>query len=273
MVLSLKGKVGIKTASAAPGVARLGDLLYPGERLDVPADGAATLAILGAAQEEIRPGSEVTVAAAGCEPANAVARRIEQRKALASTMKDLRPAPADARRAAAVFRSTNRANPAITPIFGATVASDRPSLAWPAAQGVASYRVRLIVQGSEREIWKGETKEPRAEFPGDKPALQRGYLYTWKVTDPDFRPVVEGEFGVATESDLKQMAEAKAAETGDRADRLAAALSYRRLGAYAEALQALERLAADSPDEPGYREMLAELRAVAGRPAPTTPAR
>ncbi len=269
MILDLKGKVEIRPASGTPAVAKLGDLIYPGERLAVPADGAATLAILSAgAQEVIRPGSEAIVGLRGCDPPEAIGRRIERRKALASTMKGLTPAPDDARKAAAVFRSKGESAPAVVPISGSTVASDRPALAWPAAEGVKSYRVRLIVQGSERVVWNVETKEPRADFPADKPALQRGNLYRWEVTDAGFRPVVAGEFSVATDSDLQELAEAKAAAQGDnRADRLAAALAYRGLGAYAESIEVLERLSADSPGEPLYRAMLTDLRGLAGRPA------
>ena len=52
----------------------------------------------------------------------------------------------------------------------------------------------------------------------------------------------------------------------DRADVLAAALSYRRLGCYAEAIAAYERLARLAPEVAVYRERLAELYRQAGRP-------
>ena len=87
------------------------------------------------------------------------------------------------------------------------------------------------------------------------------------MTDLDFRPVATGQFMVATESELKQMEELKPLAAGDdRADLLAAALSYRRLGCYAEAIAAFERLARLAPDEAVYREELAELYRQAGRP-------
>jgi tetratricopeptide (TPR) repeat protein len=104
-------------------------------------------------------------------------------------------------------------------------------------------------------------------YPAGKEALSRGYLYRWEVTDPDSRPVVTGEFLVATESELKQMEELKPLAAGeDRADLLAAALSYRRLGCYAEAIAAFERLAKLAPDAGVYRDELAELYRQAGRP-------
>jgi Flp pilus assembly protein TadD len=87
------------------------------------------------------------------------------------------------------------------------------------------------------------------------------------VTDQDFHPVATGQFRVTTESELKQLEELRPlAAGGDRTDLLAAALSYRRLGCYAEAIAAFERLAKLAPDEALCREELAELYRQAGRP-------
>jgi tetratricopeptide (TPR) repeat protein len=108
---------------------------------------------------------------------------------------------------------------------------------------------------------------PKLDYPAGREPLKRGYLYRWEVTDQDSRPVTSGQFLVATESELKQLEELRQlAASGDRADLLAAALSYRRLGCYAEAIAAFERLAKLAPDLGVYREELAELYRQAGRP-------
>ena len=74
MVLDVKGRVEVKPAEGKPERVVIGSLLYPGERLVVPVDGAATLAILCVgAQEQIQPGSEATVGPRGCSPPGAVA--------------------------------------------------------------------------------------------------------------------------------------------------------------------------------------------------------
>jgi predicted Zn-dependent protease len=87
------------------------------------------------------------------------------------------------------------------------------------------------------------------------------------VTDQDYRQVAEGEFTLATESERRQLDELKAlAASGDRADRLSAALAYRRLAAFAEAIAAYEGLAREVPDEPAFRQALADLYRIAGRP-------
>ena len=185
---------------------------------------------------------------------------------MATTMKDVKPLPENSRMAGKTFRDIPENPPAITPIFGATVTSDRPALAWPTGKEAKSYRVKLL-SGAGRELWRVETKEPHVVFPEGQEALQRGYIYRWKVTDAEFRPVASGEFGVATQSELKQMEDLRSlAAGGDRADQLAAVLAYQRLGAYTEALALLERLAKEAPEESLYRRELAELYRLAGRP-------
>jgi hypothetical protein len=266
MVLDLKGRVELKAVGGEVRPTKVGDLLYAGERLVLPADGAATVAILGVgAQERLAGGSEATVGPRGCTPDSAVAERREQRPTVARTMKSVRAASGDGRKAVATLRSGNDEPPAITPIQGATVAADRPGLAWPSAKGAKGYRVKLI-SGAGRELWRAESTEPKLSYPAGKEALSLGYVYRWEVTDLDLHPVATGQFMVATESERKQMEELKSLAAGeDRADLLAAALSYRRLGCYAEATAAFERLARLAPDAAVYREELAELYRQAGR--------
>jgi hypothetical protein len=274
MVLDLKGGVEIRPADGPPKAAALGDLLYPGESLAVPADGAATVAILGAGlQQALKPGSAATIGPKGCSPPEAVAATKAQKPAVARTMRNVRPATPEGRTAGVVSRHGAEAEPlAILPIDDSTVAADRPGLSWPAARGATSYRVKLR-SGAGRELWKLETKGPHADFPADKPPLERGHVFRWEVTDQDFRPVAAGEFTVATDSERQQLEELKAlTDSPDRADRLAVALAYRRLGAYAEAITAFERLAQESPAEPILGRALDELRRQAGRGKPPGPA-
>jgi hypothetical protein len=267
MVLDLKGSVQLKSVGGEARPAKVCDLLYAGERLVIPADGEATVAILGlGAQERLAPEFEATVGPDGCTPVTAVAERKKQRSSVARTMKGVRPAAGDGRKAAISLRSSGDETPAITPIQGATVTAFRPGFAWPTTKGSKGYRVKLL-SGDGREFWQAEATGPKLDYPEGREALKRGYLYRWEVTDQDSRPVTSGQFLVATESELKQVAELRRlAEGDDRADLLAAALSYRRLGCYADAIAAYERLTGLAPDEPLYRKELAELYRRAGRP-------
>jgi hypothetical protein len=270
MVVDLKGKVSLRTAGGMAKSAEIGELLYPDERIAVPADGTAIVAVLGqGTRETLRSGTEATVGPEGCTPAEAVVSRARQPKAVAATMKGVRPAPGDARKAGVALRAGPAAPPAITPVFGATVATDRPALAWPPTEGARRYRVKLLADGSGRELWRSEVQAPRADFPTGKEALRRGNLFRWEVTDQDFRPVASGRFAVATAAELMQLEELKQlADSGDRADRLSAVLAYRRLGAYAEARAACERLARETPSVQAYQAELADLTRMAGLASP-----
>jgi hypothetical protein len=270
MVLDRTGSVQIRPAEGPPQEAKVGDLLYPGERLVIPADGSATLAILGVgAQERIKPGSEAIVGPQGCTPPQSVAKRKEQRPAVAGALKGLRPAPDNPRKAGLGFRGTEdlpESPPAVMPLYGAVVASDRPALAWKPTEGGQGYRVRLL-SSAGRELWRAETKEPRLAYPEGKEALERGYVYQWVVTDAESRPIATSTFSVATTSQFKKLAELPALVAGeDRAELITAALTYMKLGDYAEALATYERLARLTPEEPAYQATLADLYVRAGRP-------
>jgi hypothetical protein len=264
MVLDLKGRVMLKPIDGGARPAKLGELLYDGERLVVTADGGASVAILGVgAQERLAGGSEATVGPEGCTPPAAVAERRAQRRAVAQTMKRLRPVSGDGRKAATSVRSGDDDLPP-------TIAADRPGFAWPSTKGAKEYRVRLL-SASGRVLWQAGVTVPKVSYPDGKESLKRGHLYRWEVTDGDLRPVAISQFLVATEKELEDLEELRRLAAGDdRADLLAAALSYWRMRCYAEAIAAFDRLATLAPDMAVYREALAELNRQAGRPGDGT---
>jgi hypothetical protein len=210
MVLDLKGKVEIRPTEGPTKVAEPCDLLYPGERLAVPADGSATLSILGVgARETIKSSTETTVSPKGCSPSESIENREEQLEAVASTRKNLRPAPGDGRKAGVGFHDDPDKPEATTPIFDAIVTSDRPGLAWPPAEKTETNRVKLL-SGTNRELWKVESKAPSVVFSESKEPLHTGNVYFWEVTDQDFRKVASGKFTVATASEREQLGELNA---------------------------------------------------------------
>jgi hypothetical protein len=268
MVLELRGRVEVRPVTGDARPVKVGELLYAGERLALAGDGSATVAILGVGtQERLAAGSLAIVGPGGCTPGSAVLERREQRPAVARTMKGVRATSGDGRKAVTNLRAgAGDDPPAITPIESATVPSDRPGFAWPPKEGAKGYRIKLR-SGAGRELWSAEATEPKLDYPAGKEPLKQGYVFRWEVTELDFRPVVTGQFIRATEPELKQLQELKPlGASDDRADLLAAAMSYRRLGCYAEAIAAYERLANLAPGETLYREELADLYRLAGRP-------
>ena len=227
----------------------------------MPAGGSATLSILGAgARETIKPGHRGDGRPEGLLAARI--RRGPQGAAQGRGLDDEEPPPRPRRRPQGGRRLPLAAPRSPRPSrrsSGSTVAADRPALAWPPAERAETYRVKLL-SGAGRELWRVEAKEPRVAFPAGKEPLQPGYVYRWEVTDQDFRTVAAGEFTVATAVGAGAARRAEGAGRVGRPGRpLSAALAYRRLAAYAEAIAAFERLAREVPDEPYYRKALADL--------------
>ncbi len=266
MLLDLRGKAEIRTAEGQSKTAEPGDLLFPGERLAVPAGGSATLVILGAgARETIKPGAEATVGLKGCSPPDSVATRKEQPRAVAAAMKNLRPAPGDGRKAGVGFRSGPRQG-GVSPIPDSTVPGDRPGFAWPPSPGASRYRLELRVDGAEAALWTAESTTTGLDYPEDRKPLSRGGDYFWTVIDDGLRTVATGKFSVASAAEVSSLAEAAALRASeDRADRFLAVYYYQHLHAYREAIDTAEDLNRRWPDEPAYRKALADLLRVTGK--------
>jgi hypothetical protein len=267
LVLRVKGSVEVQPAKGDPRPAKPGKtLVYVGDRLVVLKDGEAVLAFkAGGAIERVKPGTEATVGANGCTPPSAVERRQSNAGAVSAALRDIRPSSADGRTAAATLRSGGEGCPGVTPISGSTVASERPSFAWPVAKEVKTYVVIVSTglrdNGVGRELWRAETTETRLAFPADKPALRRGFPFQWKVTDLDSRELACGDFVVATGKQKERLdALAALAQSEHSDDVLLAAEGLDRLGAWVDALAAYDRLVKLVPNEASHREELDALR-------------
>ncbi|HWE37407.1 MAG TPA: hypothetical protein VG406_12635 [Isosphaeraceae bacterium] len=268
MVLAVKGAVRVTPPGEKARKVAVEDLLYADDAIAVPADGSATIAILGAGlRQTLKGGGTVKLGPKGCGPSPTVESKALPR-AVAGTMKGVQPAVGDARKAGVAPRGAPpEPSPPLAPIAGALVDSLRPELAWRAQKGVPSYRVTVSSAAGEA-LWKAETTAPKLAPSQDRPELNRGEFYTWKVTDPAGREVTSGHFTVADAEESKQLAELKPlASSQDPADLLAAALTYDRLGCFAEALSCYESLVTLCPDVPSYRASLDRLRQMTAPPA------
>ena len=162
--------------------------------------------------------------------------------------------------------------PAVTPLRGSFVATDRPTLTWNALPGADSYQVRLATAGRSAPLWTATTTAPRLPYPSDQDPLRRGRKYAWRVVartaGGETRPVTASQFTVASPAAERKLAELnELSGSDDPVDVLAAALVYETAyGAYDEALAAYERLAHLVPDEPSYQTVLARYYERAGRP-------
>jgi hypothetical protein len=159
--------------------------------------------------------------------------------------------------------------PAVAPMYGSVVRSQRPTLSWKAPQGAASYRVELLSSAKER-IWMVDSKTAELPFPKEQKALEKGHTYHWTVTailkDGTKKPVATRKFLTASADDEEDLKPIQALVRGDDpADLFLAASVYQWLRMYDDALQVYQRLAKRFPDEPFWHAALADYYEPGGR--------
>jgi len=259
MVLVVKGNAVFRRADEPAGKAKQLEsvvLLRAGDRIDVPDGGEVTMLFLESGdRQRIKPKRVVAVGAKGCDPADAV--EIIPAKKPAS-LDSIRDHIRSNRGAVGVLRGDPPSAPQlVTPLFGATILSDRPTFTWKDAKAEA-YQVELLTGSQSRDqrrLWIATVKEPRLSYPAKEPPLPFGKLYRWRVTplkggEPAETAIVESKFLTLTRGEidlLSGLAPLKAST--DPTDLALAAVSYEAHGVYDEALGAYEELARRVPTD------------------------
>jgi hypothetical protein len=278
MVLSLKGAIVIEASDGAKRPAKVMDMLVTEDRLHVPADGEATLVILGDNhRERIKANSKVTVSAAGCTPASAVERQDAVNTQVA--YQDVHRFAGGGLGAVIVLRGPGiqLKPPRVTPMNGSTVLTNQPALAWQPAPGVSDYQVRLVLGRLDKDgepdkiLWTVSTKEAHLPYPKDAKALHFGSVYSWYVIarpgQKDEEVIWRSQFWVATREELAELTKIQPlAGSKDAGEVLLAALTYQEYGVYEKALALFERLAKQLPKESCFQAALADYYERAGRP-------
>jgi hypothetical protein len=276
MLLAVKGQVRVVTENGETRSAKVMDLLSDKERLSVPADGAATLIFLGDDhRERVNPGAQVTIGPGGCTPQKDVERREPLGAGVA--YQDVNRLSGSGQMGVAVLRdATPVPSIPLIPMYGSTVLTNRPTLAWRARRDAAVYQVRLMsgrldkVEGNEQTLWTVQTNSTRLTYPQNEKPLLFGNIYSWQVSvregDKGERIIAEGQFSVATRAEVTETAKVRKLTAGeDPADLLLAALAYHDYGAYDEAMSLFEQLAKQLPREPRFQFALAYYYTRAGR--------
>jgi hypothetical protein len=272
MVLEVEGRATLRRGEAPARPLREADLLRPGDRVEA-AEGARLSVVLLADGhgETVQPGRTVTVGPDGCAPADAV-RRHEARLPQAD-LTALRGLARSSRGGVGVLRHGPEGEevPAVTPLRGSRLLTNRPAFSWPAVPGATSYEVRLFaLQADRKPEWKATTTQTHLAYPEKQPPLPYNRTRYWEVTplDKDGQPLpaIRSRFHVAPVAQIAQLAKLKLLARGsDPKDWLLAAASYEAVYAYDDALPLYEKLAARRPDQAAYQRALAHYYTLAGR--------
>jgi hypothetical protein len=272
LVLTVSGAITLEQKGVKPCRLGAGDLLRPGDRLAAGPDAEALLVFWDEERyERLKPKARATVGAKGCKPVEAV-ERVEGKKLPPAQVESLRELGRSGRRAGADLRGRPPATPQrVTPLYGATVLTDRPAFTWRPAEKVDSYRVELWSGDGRRRLWRATTTAARLDYPPKEAALKPGLGYQWRVMarrgeDEDPDPVVDSKFSTATKTEAADLAAVKELAAGDNhADLLLAAVMYEEHGVYGEALAVYEKLAAKRPEEANFQLALGNYYERGGR--------
>ena len=283
MVLTTTGQPTVQRAKQEPRRAGAMFLLVPGDEVRVPDGGEMTVVFLDDGhRERLRSAAQATVSAKGFEPVGK-AERLEGPALSPVSLRSLKELARSARGGIGVLRSDERSGkiPVLTPMYGANILTNTPSLSWPAQAGADGYVVHILggAEGpNQQKIWQSPpTKETKLAYPKEKP-LAVGLLYHWRVYplkgEERGDPIVISKFSIATNSEQKILAPARSLqESKAPADWLVAASLYEAHGVYDEALRLYEKLAAQAPHEPGFQVALASYYTRAGQPERAAQAR
>lgn len=281
MVLTTKGKITVVRAPDKPRQLLARENLYVGDSLETDKDGTATLLFfIGKAdyREGLKRNSQVVVGEKGCVPEDAVEKVKISHRLSGVQITNIRSLARSGSIGGVIFRASDAiANPqSVTPIYGATILTDRPTFTWPIRANAEEYQVRLLNgyegnNGSNVLIWETSTKHCLLAFPDNEKALADGQTYRWRVFarasgTEDHILHVDSKFRIATKLEETEIAQLKPLVDSDAPDDwLLAATIYESNGADEEALRCYERLAEHSPKEVNFQRALACYYERAGR--------
>jgi hypothetical protein len=275
LVLTTRGTVTVARAGDKPHPLGPADLLRPGDRLEAEVNSDATLAWLSDGhRERLRAKARATVREKGCTPADAVEPVETGGTPSAGQLRALRlHFQGGDRGAVGLLRGEDVRPQVVTPMYGARVLSDHPTLSWPAVAGAEGYEV-VILSGAEGPsqavLWRAATKETRLPYPEEEKVLTPGLKYRWRVLaqrgNDREEEVVDSKFFVASTGQMADLARVKRlASSDDPGDWLLAAAIYEARGVYDKALPLYEKLARHDPSAVNYQRALARYYERAGR--------
>lgn len=180
VLAAVKGKVQLIHASGATTVAGFGQALERGDKVVVPAGGAASVFFNDGNIIELAEKSSITVGGKvaskphvgpGGELSAEVYSRVTKFVTGGSAQTGLV--------AMATVRGTDTTAPVLLAPRNTTVMASRPSFSWRAVEHATRYRVS--VSGDDGELWNREVPAPSLDYPADAESLVAGGDYQWEV--------------------------------------------------------------------------------------------
>ncbi len=253
MLLLVKGQVKLNRGGSNH-TARLGEILFAGDRLSVP-DGEAIFVYCPLGKRlRLVAGSEALLLADRVEtPAGPAVEVVDDRQcaipkvALGSESLEriggMRP----------------RGKPPVTVYVGGRISTGRPHFEWSPVEGARRYRISVSDELG-RVLWTTETAEAGVEFPAERAELPDGW-FSWEVVALSDSEIVAQQ---TTPLEVRRSGAGpiRAAPAPD--ELLLRAVELENRGYFAEAASCVRRLGSKYPSDDRLRRRLAWLYWKAG---------
>lgn len=273
IVAAVKGRVEVASAKGgAPVRAAFGRGLERGDRIVVPAGGAASIFFNDGNVIELAEKSTITIGGRAAGKARAAAAPGIPGEVYASVTKFV---AGGSRETGLVALSSLRGEADSSPLLieprRTGLLDPRPRFRWRAMEGATRYLV--TVSGEQGELWNREVRGTTLDYPSDAPSLAAGGDFLWEVRvfgergesrrEESYVRVLAAEDAAAVRAALARIADS-AGGAGTPAARFLSGSYLSGRGLYGEAAAQFEALGLLSPDAPAPHEALGNVYRAVG---------
>ena len=272
MLTMVRGHVRLLGASGER-PARMMGLLYDGDQVQTAADGQAMLVyFVNGRREQLGPGSQIAAGVEGSRvkegPAPVLLAPLDARL-LENLRKGVSTGLAN-RGGGVLLRDTSKSGvrPQLLGLIQGKTSRARPTFRWEGPPQAVRYR--LVVEALDATpMWETTVQGTSVEYPAAASPLKPGETYSWQVKDQaavGSDAAAAGEFTLLTSEEQQSLGQLKdalerlrAESPEDPAPRIALAAVYRDRELYDEAAEVLQALVEEYPHEPHLLRFLADV--------------
>jgi len=273
VIAAVKGRVEVTPARGGPAVrASFGRALERGDRISVPAGGAATVVFDDGSVVNLDEKSSLTVGGrAAAKPKTGGAPGLPGEVYANVT----RFVAGGSRETGLVALSSLRGGSDVIPLIleprKTELPDGRPAFRWRAVEGATRYRV--AVSGDQGELWSREATGTTLDYPADAPALAAGGDFLWEVRalaeqgelrrEASYVHVLPEDEARTVRGALARIGESAGGTEAPAARFLSGSYLSGR-GLYRDAAVQFEALSRLSPDSPAPHEALGNVYRAVG---------
>ena len=272
VIAAVKGRVEVTSARGGPAVrASFGRTLERGDRIAVPAGGAATVFFNDGNVVELAEKSAMTIGGRAAPARKAGAAPGLPGEVYANVSKFVTGGSRETGLVALSSLRGGDSSPLILEPRKTELLDGRPTFRWRALEGATRYRV--AVSGEQGELWNREVEDTALEYPADAAPLTAGGDFLWEVRafsaqgesrrEESYVHVLTPEEAAGVRGSLVRIHESAGGVGSPAACFLSGSYLFGR-GLYRDAVGQFEALSQLSPESPSAHEALGNVYRAVG---------